>query len=533
MNYRLHKPIPTRHHTKLAILVLLVGLLCNPVALATALVAESEPKTPTVKEETVIINEVKSGGSNTTPNEYVTVHNQSDQPITLDSWVIEYAKVTFPAANCADSDWKAASSSSTTNAILSGVLPAGETSNPFVLAINNDAAGAVHLVDASHAVIDLVGWGSDSSQAPCKEQFQAPMLNSSKSLIRYLDCDSVKPIDSDNNANDFMIISPPLSGKLASTPQPACTPPATAEPSNQSSSCPGLSISELMPNPAGTDTGHEYIELYNTSSEALDLSGCSLQTSANSKLFTLTSITLQPGQYLAVSDSQSGLSLSNTSGGTVWILDATNELQTVTYPTSMEDDTVWTYVDGQWGVSYTATPGAANILLAAKPCPEGQVRNTETNRCVNAETAATASAQAACAAGQERNPETNRCRNTATAASMQTACKEGQERNPETNRCRNIATATADKACPAGQERNSETNRCRKIAAAGSGQNGSGIDSVRDIASSSLEKSKPYWLIAGGILLAAIGYAVYEWRQEITSVCSKRLKVLGRLQAAR
>jgi hypothetical protein len=374
------------------------------------------------------------------------------------------------------------------------------------------------------------------------------MLTANKSLMRYLGCVSSLPIDTDDNAADFMINSTPAPGLTSNTPAPQCAPDEETE---NATSCQGIVISELLPNPAGTDTGHEYIELRNTTNAAINLSGCMLQTSANDETYVLTGITLQPGQYHAVSDSQSGLTLSNSSGGTVWLLDAEQELQTVVYPSDMEDDTTWTYADGMWTISYTATPAAVNILTTSKPCPDGQIRNSETNRCVtissddedsptpcdpgqerNPETnrcraISTASSTNSCPAGQVRNTETNRCRTVAAASTTTTACKAGQERNPETNRCRNVAAASTAKACPTGQERNPDTNRCRKIAAAGSGKDGSGLASVTDVAANQVQKNKPYWLIAAAVLLAAIGYSIYEWRQEIKQFWNKRLSQAG------
>jgi len=529
MSYRLgERQTSSNRHGKAWAIALLIALLCSPATVVLALATEDPQSNAPNNSASVIINEVKSGGTNTTPNEYITVYNQSSQPVSLEGWTVEYAKVGFHIIYCDSSDWKTIASSSVNSASIKGSLSPGTVSTPFSLAINNDAAGAVHLVSPDHQVVDTVGWGNDTSAAPCKEQAQAPMLNSSKSLIRYLGCADAAPLDTNDNSADFMIATPTTAGVAASQASPTCAPPI-AEPENNNptaSGCPGISISELLPNPAGTDTGHEFIELHNTSSQAVELSNCQLQTSANSKTYALTGITIEADHYAAISDTQSGLSLPNTSGGSVWLLDATAELQSVTYPASMEDDTVWSYVDGQWSINYTPTPDAANILQASKPCPDGQVRNTETNRCISADNAADASTvPAACAAGQERNPETNRCRAVATTSSSLAACKEGQERNPETNRCRNITTATADKACPAGQERNPDTNRCRKIAAAGSGQSGSGIDGVKDIASASIKQHKPYWLIAGGILLLAIAYAIYEWRLEIRTFCTNRLKL--------
>jgi hypothetical protein len=545
MTYQLYKPGKSRMLSLYIVLATILGITTASVSNIMAALAENTNATTAASP--IIINEVKSGGSNTAPAEYITLHNQSDQAVSLDGWVVEYAKASFPTAGCDANSWKVASSSLVTTTQLSGTLEAHSVSQAFALAINDSASGAVHVIDNNHNMTDLVGWGSDTTPAPCKEGSQAPMLPPNKSLVRYLGCVSSLPIDTNDNIADFMINTSPVPSLASSIPAPQCAPDDETE---NVTSCQGIVISELLPNPAGTDTGHEFIELHNTSNAAIDLSGCLLLTNANDETYALTGIILQPGQYHAVNDSQSGLTLPNSSGGTVWLLDAEQELQTVLYSSGMEDDTTWIYADGMWAISYTATPAAANILTTSKPCTEGQIRNSETNRCV-AMSSTNDDSPAPCDPGQERNPdtgrcriipsastnscpagqvrntETNRCRAVATASTTTTACKAGQERNPETNRCRNIAAGSTAKACPEGQERNPDTNRCRKIVAAGSGKDGSGLAGVTDVAASEIQKNKPYWAIAGAVLLAAIGYAIYEWRQEIKQLWNKRLVRIG------
>ena len=59
---------------------------------------------------------------------------------------------------------------------------------------------------------------------------------------------------------------------------------------------PGVKINEICPDPAGSDLlGHEYIELTNTSTNAVDLSGIKIRNEDASVLYTLPSITI-PGR---------------------------------------------------------------------------------------------------------------------------------------------------------------------------------------------------------------------------------------------
>jgi hypothetical protein len=529
---------------------------------------------PAVSAGSVIINEVKSGNGSgagtTTPAEYVTVYNTTDAEVVLDGWKLEFAKQTFPAASCATSDWKAASAANSNALPLAGTLAPHSVSQPFPLAINNDTAGAVQLVDGATGKQDLVGWDMGATAAPCAEAAPAPALHSGKSLQRYLGCISNLPIDTDDNGADLAVSSNPSPGLAATIVAPQCTPaPDPDEPDEPeplpgeesepdpdgstgsdtpevpapTSACEGVIISEVLPNPAGTDSGHEFIELHNPTSEHIALDACRLQTSASTTAFhTFSQAELEPGEYRALPDNETRLSLPNASGGTVWLLAADNsEVAEVMYPGDLPDNVGWAKADGIWGQTYTLTPNASNAITPTAPCPAGQVRNIETNRCNNISSeelvsggsvttaGAAAGGLAPCKAGQERNPETNRCRNIASGASAASGngapapCKAGQERNPDTNRCRNIATAGSTKTaapCPAGQERNPDTNRCRKITA-GSTAKHSG--NVEDASTTVPEKKKPYALIAAVILAVAICYAVYEWRQEIVGFIKRYL----------
>jgi hypothetical protein len=403
----------------------------------------------------------------------------------------------------------------------------------FTYGILNDSGklgksgGHVEIVDASGLPIDRVGWGSATQPFG----HAAPLPDPGKSLQRITSSGGFF-VNSLDNLNDFMIdpTITPQGGGFTAAPLPTTdTPTSTAgEEAQSSSNCTGVAISEVLPNPAGNDSGQEFIELHNPTTSAISLDGCGLQL--DTKIYKLDGTVLMPGEYQTFNDTTTGLTLPNSSGAAIILFDSSTDLQIVTYPANLEDDVSWALADGSWSTTYTPTPGQPNSIATTKPCTEGQVRNAETNRCVAAGNASAIAGLAACPAGQERNPETNRCRSVATAAaaSTLTPCKEGQERNPETNRCRAAASAASSlQPCPEGQERNPETNRCRKIAAAGT-TGGSRLNGVQDVASDSKSPAKPYKLIILAALAAVFAYGVYEWRQEIRSLL---IKSWGHIQA--
>jgi hypothetical protein len=509
----------------------------------------------------IVISEVQTGGikedgGEDAKAEFVELYNQGNKDETLDNWQLDFLTekhdgraaptrvlatlndITIEAHSYLLISYKGYLESADIyyeGGPVSGYLPKGH--------------GTVRLMDEQGAVADLVGYGSPSNYQV--QPVQPP--DAGQSIQRCSDEDGVL-INTKNNLDDFRIYEETTPGDSYVCPGSQEVPPPVAD-TPAGLSCEGIIISELLPNPAGADVGKEYIELYNPTDEVIPLDDCSLQTSANSKLFLFESIEMQPGEYRAYYDNQTGLILTNASGGRVWLLtnDAT-ELQQIQYPANMGDDEAWALLGSTWQTTYTLTPNKSNVLLTTRPCPTGQQRNTETNRCQNL-TAATgpltpckegqernlvtnrcrsvltaASVLKPCAANQVRNPLTNRCKATAGTAGSLAPCKPGQTRNPETNRCKAVKAASTLTPCKSGQERNPQTNRCRKIA--GSSITGNGLSDVKDVVAGQKESTVGWWL-AGLAALLAIGYGMYEWRQDIGGFLRNlrgRIKLTARVQ---
>jgi hypothetical protein len=533
-------------------LLIVLGFLSTIVLPVFPARAAANTPSPTSK---IIITEVKLGGDSYSqgsdqpkdPQEFITLYNQSSADIDLSGWVIEYAKTSFDKTYCSDSNWISHSiSGSASQTVLSGTLSAGQTSTPITRPLTDNTAGSIHLVDLSDknnpTIQDLVGWGTG---APCFKTAAAGTPSNGKSIKRFLSCNNL-PVASNDNSKDFATSQPPSPGKLNNPLTSSCQQDdSTAnvpEVAQAQQTCEGIVLSELLPNPSGSDTGNEFIELYNTSSSAISLQGCSLQTSGSSKVYNLATA-MQPGEYHAFYSSETGLTLPNAAGGTVWLLSPTTELQAVTYLADLEDDVSWSSFNNAWQVTYQPTPNSSNTLLATRPCPEGEERNPDTGYC-RSSASLTTSNLSVCKEGQERNPQTNRCRALATASSSLAPCKEGQSRNTQTNRCRSeTSSSSALVACKAGQERNPQTNRCKaalstasallKPCSAGQERNpstnrcrksttgaSSKLADVKEAATGSISNN-PHWWLAGFAAMGATSYGVYEWRQEVWQILSK------------
>lgn len=294
----------------------------------------------------------------------------------------------------------------------------------------------------------------------------------------------------------------------------------------------GLHVAEIYPyasicDPLDTNVlCGDYIKLVNDAATPIDLSSYVLRTDSSSasrtsaNTFDLSQYGIvNPGDYIVISQTDSGgrLSLTN-SGGYIWVEDTWGLMQfpetMAKYESAGSSLQGYGYARdelGNWQWTSTPTPGGVNVITPppAQECPEGKYLNPETNRCRSLED--TLSALAVCDEGSERNPTTNRCRKTATTSSTQTPCKEGQVRNPETNRCRSIASEVADLIpCNDGYERNPATNRCRKVAVAGSETVKYPVEPYAQGGA-----SMATWWVMGGVGVLALGYGVWEWREEI------------------
>ncbi len=484
-----------------------------------SLIAEPEPR--------VLITDVKIGGIVAGElTEYINVYNDSNVDVDLSNWKVEYAKPTAKIDDCNGIDWtKQDSSSSVKSYILTGVV-ASHQSVQVEVNMNDNSGGSVRLIQGDK-IWDLVGWGSMPSSGVCKEVDFAPIPANTKSIQRVVDSDGYF-VDTNNNHNDFNpstdlnIDSNSSSGAGSTSENTSCNIDDCESVSQQTpNSCINLSLSEILPNPSGTDSGNEYIELYNSSASAVDLSLCSIKIGNSTKQLAGFA---PPGYWV-----YRGLVLPNADGGMVELTTSTNE-DVVSYPAGLHDNEAWALIDGQWQATSQPTPGTANVLIVSpevtkstkatttfESCGAGKYRNPETNRCKSIKSTDDSQTLKTCESGQVRNPETNRCRKVAVMLANLKPCDAGQVRNPSTNRCKKISATASLVACKDGQVRNPETNRCRKVA--GSTTNASATTTPNS--ENNQNKSKLNYGVFAGIAILVLGYGVYEYRGDIAQKFSR------------
>lgn len=281
-----------------------------------------------------------------------------------------------------------------------------------------------------------------------------------------------------------------------------------------------IELTELLPNAAGSDTGNEFIEVYNPNSVTIDLTLYSVVIGANAEKSIAFPVgtTIAPGEYRAFGDQTLKFVLVNSMGRAALVgINGTTYGDSGTYE-NPPDGQSWALIGGGWQYTNSPTPGAPNAASAVEPeqpedsnsspapCPAGKYRNPLTNRCRTI--VSDAAVLSTCDEGQYRNPETGRCRKITTTTV--TPCKEGQYRSEETNRCRNIVVASTQKPCKDNQYRSEETGRCRNLTATSVPESAFAVQPVKDGAMAFVG-----WWALGGVGLLALAYAGWEWRMEL------------------
>jgi hypothetical protein len=140
-----------------------------------------------------------------------------------------------------------------------------------------------------------------------------------------------------------------------------------------------LYINEWFPNPVGTDAAAEFVELYNSGSSAVALSGYALGTGAKKK-FSLAGYTISPGGYLVLKKAQTKLALKNTDGA-LFLYGSSGQLaDQASFVGSAPEGKSFSRISydvtlAQHFIFTDPTPGArnktANTMIASVNYPEG------------------------------------------------------------------------------------------------------------------------------------------------------------------
>lgn len=208
---------------------------------------------------------------------------------------------------------------------------------------------------------------------------------------------------------------------------------------NAASQCKGVEFSEIL-SYYETLQSEQFVELHNSSSEAVRLDGCMIKY--KNKYYGLSGMIPVDG-YFVRQATDFKLTKNPVTSNTLELIDKNGEiLDKLVYPNGQRKGTSYALIgydsNGEeiWKVTYLATPGEPNVYQEFRTCEEGKVINETTGNCVKV----TSVSEKICGEGQYLNILTGRCKKI--PENSTTVCKEGYYLNPDTGRCRKITENT-------------------------------------------------------------------------------------------
>ncbi len=286
----------------------------------------TEPDCPGIDD--LKLNEVMvapEGGG--TAGEWVEITNVGGAAVDLNGWQLGFATSGGPA-------WRPIEGSFVVPAgghfvigggvdvpnvsyVLESISLGNATSNADYLGLRHPCGLVADTLVYGPTILDgetgeaLADWADDSGAAGAAlEGRLAPTAGEAASIARCED-----GVDTDDNAADWGETAAPSPG--AANPALECEPPL---PPRCEAGTGTVKINELYPNPEGTDTGQEFIELYNAGSSTVALDGWAVQYGTQD--FTTDkviegNVDIAPGEYLLLGGPEGlpmSLSLGNASG---------------------------------------------------------------------------------------------------------------------------------------------------------------------------------------------------------------------------
>ncbi len=279
----------------------------------------------------VVINEFVSDPTDDDV-EWIELYNNTKKNINLENWTIEDA--------------------SGAKTILSRQLGTGQDSRFFVIEKPkgklNNTGDIMILRDCRGYLIDRIAYGREAKT----EEVPAP--SDPYSLARKID-----GANTFNNKNDFALAHP-----------------TKGHPNNiislgEKNNNYNIIISELMPNPAGSDKEEEFIELYNNGHNKVNLFGWILKDLSKQAFVIKENLIIKPSEYIVFWRPVSHIALNNSGDEiSLWPPESEGPIQIIKYKNALE------------GFSYSATgspliyfwteistPGQANIIKTVNHKP--------------------------------------------------------------------------------------------------------------------------------------------------------------------
>lgn len=382
------------------------------------------PRAFAANNSDLVISQVEVSGSGGASDEFIELFNPTGEAISLNGWSIQYKTATgnFPLTskkNLPDIAVPASKYYLIANSGYTGSMTADLIHSSFALSgsttggtifLSRGTAGIISGTDP--LIVDKVAYGTGELNSP--ENTNAALPESGMALIRVA--------DNDNNLTDFMIaaanprnssFSNPLptptpaltptptltqtpTSTATPTPVPTSTPTPTPTPTPTNSPTPTIiptpsptpsisysdkiAISEFSPNPSGTDSGNEWVELYNSGSVNVNLQDWILDdgpagSEQGSGAYKIPNLVINANSYLVINIPAGKFALNNTSADSVQLFLPTNELLTESsYNPPVKENQSWCKVENNFDWC-TPTPGLINKMLPT-PTPTPTITPT-------------------------------------------------------------------------------------------------------------------------------------------------------------
>lgn len=271
--------------------------------------------------------------------EWVELYNASEADVDLTGWVlIDSATAGFTATSAVKLDGLSVAAEG--YSVID--IPAGK------FALNNTGSDTVRLYWPNG---ELVG----------EVEYSAPIVENQTWGLAGDEYGWCQPTPGQPNILQ-PVPTPTPTPTPGGTPTPTPTPSPTSAPANYSQF--KIEIVEILPDPSGTDSGKEYVVLFNAGDLAVDLSGWILDDgeegdALGSSAVVLSGITLTGQQEHKVVIPAGKFALDNSAGDAVRLFNPAKELvDTVSYDQSEPAvPYVKTASGWEWGADRAAGPG--------------------------------------------------------------------------------------------------------------------------------------------------------------------------------
>lgn len=285
---------------------------------------------------TIVINEIVADPAD--EGEWIELFNKSQMETSLEGWTLEEGseKVTK----------------------LNGKIGAFQELRYVVFNKSslNNSGDVILLKDAEGNIIDRVAYGNwdDNNLSD-----NAPVAKDPHSIARKQD-----GYDTDNDSNDFIICTTPT--KQAPN---VCHQEKNTEIIYQK----GVIINEILPNPAGSDSKTEWIELKNITDQEIDIAGWKIGDSAKKK-YTISkddiNTIVKPKRFLVLERSITGIALNNSGEEKVKLYFPNDELANeIIYSGSVKEETSYALYDNEWSWTTTPTKETENSITQINNSP--------------------------------------------------------------------------------------------------------------------------------------------------------------------